>query len=66
MKVRVTLTIPIDTDSWQVSYGTAAEDIREDVKDYVDSIVHEHLSSLGLLEVVKSKPMPHPATRMVP
>jgi hypothetical protein len=66
MKVRVTLTIPIDADSWQASYGTAPEDIREDVKDYVDSIVHEHLGSLGLLEVVKSKPTPHPATRMVP
>lgn len=37
MKVRITLTIDVDRESWSVIYGTtdAATDVREGVRSYV-------------------------------
>ena len=37
MKVRITLTIDVDRESWSDMYGTtdAATEVREDVRSYV-------------------------------
>lgn len=35
MKVRVTLTIEVDPESWDMTYGVEPERIRTDVREYV-------------------------------
>jgi hypothetical protein len=51
MRVAVPISVDIDPEAWSRNYGTAGRmaEIREDVKSYVESLVQEHLDSLGLL-----------------
>ena len=51
MKVKVSFTIEIDADAWELNYGTPRQDIREDVKNYAESAVIEQFAAVGVLEV---------------
>lgn len=35
MKIRVELTVEIDPDAWEMTYGTPRDELRQDVKTYV-------------------------------
>lgn len=35
MRVRVTLTVDVDPDAWEMTYGTPRFELREDVREYV-------------------------------
>ena len=48
MKVRVSFTVDIDPDVWELEYGVAREDVREDVKAHVENGAKDHLRDLGL------------------
>ena len=45
MKIKVTITLDVDTDAWTLNYGVeGAKKIREDVKTYVFTLVHDQMS----------------------
>lgn len=51
MKVRVTVTVDIDAESWDLNYGIPADRpdaIRADVREYVQNLVTQHLHDLGV------------------
>ena len=54
MKVKITLTVNINPDAWDLNYGTGttAKAIREDVRVYVETTVHGQLEHVGVLEHV--------------
>jgi hypothetical protein len=35
MKVRVVITVEVDPDAWEETYGTDRRDLRRDVRDHV-------------------------------
>ncbi len=41
MKVRVTVTVEIDPDAWMQTYGVERDEVRRDVREYVEGSVHE-------------------------
>lgn len=50
MKVRVEITLDIDTEAWSLEYGVeGASAIREDVKTHVTQSTLAHFSGMGLL-----------------
>lgn len=38
MKIRIDVTLDVDPEAWELEYGTALEDLREDVREYM---IHE-------------------------
>lgn len=41
-RVSISVTVEVDVDGWEQDYGvTGAQDIRQDVKAYVDSVIRE-------------------------
>jgi hypothetical protein len=36
MKVRITLTLDIDPERWESVYGTEREQLRDDVRSYIE------------------------------
>lgn len=51
MKVRITLTLDINEDSWTTEYGMkGASHIREDVRQWVHTQVVDELDDRGLLK----------------
>lgn len=46
MKVRVTLTLDVDTAQWAEGYGTTNADIRRDVREYVTNAVDSSEAAL--------------------
>lgn len=53
MKVRVVFTIDIDPKAWDSVYDTtdAPERVRQDVKEYIPTLVHELLADQGVLTI---------------
>lgn len=51
MKVRITLTVDIDPEAWDMNYGTGTDPaaVRADVKTYVEGTVHEQLRQVDVL-----------------
>lgn len=49
MKVRVTFTVDIDPEAWELIYGVPREQIREDVKYHAEYIARETLRDQRLL-----------------
>lgn len=49
MKVKISTTVDINAEAWTLNYGTAPNEIRADVKAYVDDLIRQHLTELGLL-----------------
>ena len=54
MRVKITLTVNIDPDAWDLNYGTgtSAKAIREDVQTYIETTVRGQLEHVGLLKNV--------------
>lgn len=52
MRVRVDFTVDIDPDAWRVEYG--AEDVRSDVRTYIENAVRTHLEVMGVLKEERS------------
>jgi hypothetical protein len=50
MQVRVSFVVDIDPEAWMESYGVDRENIRDDVKTYVENGTIDHLQALGLLK----------------
>lgn len=49
MKVKVEMTLYVDTESWTMNYGVeGAKAIREDVKVWATNGVRDHMVDLGL------------------
>jgi hypothetical protein len=50
MKVRVEVTLEVDPEVWDLNYGTGTEArfVREDVKSYVQNMVADHFTELGI------------------
>ncbi len=53
MKVSATVRVDIDTDAWTRDYGCASAEVRDDVKGYIENLVHEHFQGLGLLKAAR-------------
>lgn len=49
MKVKVSFTVEIDADAWELNYGTDRANLREDVKNYAESTVVEQFAQVGVL-----------------
>lgn len=48
-RVRVTISVDIDTEAWIANYGVAPGEVRSDVKTYVEGTVIEQLRHVGVL-----------------
>ncbi len=55
MRVKVEFVVDIDARAWNRDYGVAAQDIRADVRRYIENGVRAQLADLGLL--VEPKPV---------
>ena len=49
MKIKVDVTLDIDAKAWADEYGLDHQDVRADVKQYVELLVREQILTLGLL-----------------
>lgn len=51
MEVRVTVTVDVDVAAWRLEYGTSGsdQDVADDVRRYVENVVHSQLASVGVL-----------------
>ena len=51
MKVTVSVTVDVDPGAWAQEYDTSTDcvSIRNDVTNYVKSMVHDQLDSVGVL-----------------
>jgi hypothetical protein len=47
MKVKISFTVDIDPKQWADTYGIVVSDVREDVKDYVRSMVITQLAEVA-------------------
>jgi hypothetical protein len=50
VKVRVALTVDIDTEAWEADFGVERTELRADVQEYVHHMVQDQLRQLGLLK----------------
>jgi hypothetical protein len=48
MRVRVSVTVDIDPQTWALEYGVPLQDVRGDVKQYVQQLVMDQLESVGV------------------
>lgn len=39
VKIAVALTVEVDADEWELNYGTAADEVRRDVRGYAADAV---------------------------
>lgn len=53
MKVRVTMTVDIDPEAWDLNYGTGtdAAAVREDVRTYIENGARDQLETVGVLRI---------------
>jgi hypothetical protein len=49
MRVRVVLSLTVDTEAWRYEYGVESENVRQDVIDYIGNAVRSDLLDRGLL-----------------
>ncbi len=57
MKVKITHTLDIDPESWEMNYGVSGTDaIRKDVREHAFHMLNEHYGSLGLGVLVAQLP----------
>ena len=49
MKIKIEFTVNVDPDAWELNYGTGRNEIRDDVKGYVQNIVLGQLDVVGVL-----------------
>ena len=45
IKVRVNFTVEIDAETWATEYGIELQDVRSDVKTYIENGVNSHLNT---------------------
>jgi hypothetical protein len=51
-RVRVSITVEVDVQGWEQDYGVSGtQEIREDVRNYLDSVVRECNDNLSITEV---------------
>lgn len=50
MKVKVEVTLDVQPEVLWLEYGIEREDVRDFVKDSVESDIHTHLDNLGWLK----------------
>lgn len=56
MKIRVVVTVDVDTDAWAAEYGMDKDDVRDDVKAYVTALVNDSFPvESGLIKDVTTK-----------
>lgn len=53
MKVRITITVDVDADTWAFEYGVDRKDVRADVKDYIGHLIvgSRHFEEKTITEV---------------
>jgi hypothetical protein len=51
MKVKITFTVDIDPEVWDLNYGTgtSAKAIREDVQNSAEDAIQSHFEQIGVL-----------------
>ena len=49
MKIKIEFTVDVDPEAWELNYGTSRNEIRNDVKGYVENIVLGQLDVVGVL-----------------
>jgi len=49
MKIKIEFTVDVDPEAWELNYGTGRNEIRNDVKGYVENIVLDQLDVVGVL-----------------
>tara|TARA_Y100000361_G_scaffold31462_1_gene26330 strand:+ start:293 stop:529 length:237 start_codon:yes stop_codon:yes gene_type:complete len=49
MKIKIEFTVDVDPEAWELNYGTGRNEIRNDVKGYVENIVFGQLDVVGVL-----------------
>lgn len=50
MKVALTITVDIDEKAWSEAYGIEPKDVRTDVKEHCNHLLHGTLEGMGLLK----------------
>lgn len=50
IKVRIAVTVEVDMHGWIMDYGTHRDDVREDVKTYVENVVRECNENLTVVK----------------
>jgi hypothetical protein len=55
MKVRIVLTVDVDPEAWANEYGVDRSEVREDVKRYVGTSMHDWASSRDLINDVECR-----------
>jgi hypothetical protein len=51
IKVRIALTVEVDVHDWCLTYGTHRDDVRDDVKTYIESAVREMNDAFDVIKV---------------
>lgn len=51
IKVRVALTVEVDVHDWCINYGVHRDDVREDVKAYIENAVREMNEAFTVVKV---------------
>jgi hypothetical protein len=51
IKVRVALTVEVDVHDWTLSYGVHRDDVRADVKAYIENGVREMNEAFTVVKV---------------
>ena len=49
MENKIEFTVDVDPEAWELNYGTGRNEIRNDVKGYVENIVFGQLDVVGVL-----------------
>lgn len=49
MRVRVSFVVDVDVEAWMSEYGVAREDVRDDVRTYIENGALDQLRDFGLL-----------------
>jgi hypothetical protein len=49
MKVRVSFTVEVDPEAWMANYGVERDQVRDDVRVYVENGMRDQLESVGVL-----------------
>ena len=52
MKIKIQFTINVDPEAWANEYGIDLDDVREDVKRYIENHSREQVEFLGLAEEI--------------
>ena len=51
MKVRIAVTVEVDVHGWVMDYGVHRDDVRDDVRTYVENVVRECNENLTVVKV---------------